>query len=113
MEPATRTAKVRVEVPNTRGDLRLGMYLTLNFEARSGERVTLVPREALQAVGDRSVVYVPAEGDPGRFIERTVKLGTMVGESVEVLDGLKPGELVVTAGSFFLRAEAGRTRPGG
>ena len=42
-----------------------------------------------------------------------MKLGAAVGESVEVLDGVKPGELVVTAGSFFLRAEAGRTRPGG
>jgi multidrug efflux pump subunit AcrA (membrane-fusion protein) len=64
-------------------------------------------------LGDRSVVYVPVEGDPGRFVERAVKLGAAMGESVEVLDGLKPGELVVTAGSFFLRAEAGRTRPGG
>ena len=113
VEPATRTAKVRVEVPNTRGDLRLGMYVTLSFESRSGESVALVPREAIQALGDRSVVYVPAEGDPGRFVERTVKLGAVVGDSVEVLDGLKPGERVVTAGSFFLRAEAGRTRPGG
>jgi cobalt-zinc-cadmium efflux system membrane fusion protein len=113
VESATRTAKVRVEVPNTRGDLRLGMYVTLGFESRSGERVTLVPREAIQALGDRSVVYVPVEGDPGRFVERAVKLGAAMGESVEVLDGLKPGELVVTAGSFFLRAEAGRTRPGG
>ena len=113
VEPATRTAKVRGEVPNTRGDLRLGMYVILSFETRSGERVTLVPREAVQAVGDRSVVYVPAEGDPGRFVERAVKLGAMVGESVEVLDGLKPDELVVTVGSFFLRAEAARTRPGG
>ena len=113
VEAATRTAKVRVEVPNTRGDLRLGMYVTLSFESRSGERVTLVPREAVQSVGDRSVVYVQAEGDAGRFVERTVKLGAAMGESVEVLDGLKPGELVVTAGSFFLRAEAGRTRAGG
>ena len=113
VDPATRTAKVRVEVPNTGGFLRLGMYVTLSFETRSGGHVTLVPRDAVQAVGDRKVVYVPAEGDPGRFVERAVKLGGAVGESVEVLDGLKPGELVVTAGSFFVRAEAGRTRPGG
>ena len=113
IDPAARTAKVRVEVPNKSGGLRLGMYVTLSFESRSGGHVTLVPRDAVQAVGNRNVVYVPLEGGEGRFAERTVKLGAALGDSLEVLDGLKPGELVVTAGSFFLRAEAGRTRPGG
>src|SRR6266508_4616216 len=51
VDPATRTAKVRVEVPNKGGDLRLGMYVTLGFESRSGGLVTLVPRDAVQAVG--------------------------------------------------------------
>jgi len=100
-------------VPNKGGDLRLGMYVTLSFETRSGGHVTLVPRDAVQAVGNRNVVYVPVEGGEGRFAERTVKLGVALGDSLEVLEGLKPGELVVTGGSFFLRAEAGRTRSGG
>ena len=114
VDPATRTSKVRVEVPNKSGDLRLGMYVALSFEAASGRQVTLVTREAVQAVGDRTVVYVQVvEGGEGRFAERVVKLGAALGDSFEVLDGLKPGELVVTAGSFFLRAEAGRTRSGG
>jgi membrane fusion protein, heavy metal efflux system len=113
VDPATRTAKVRVEVPNKSGDLRLGMYVTLSFETRSAGHVTLVPRDAVQAVGNRNVVYVLVEGGEGRFAERVVKLGAALGDSFEVLDGLKPGELVVTAGSFFLRAEAGRTRSGG
>jgi len=113
VDPATRTSKVRVEVPNTSGDLRLGMYVTLSFEAASGGQVTLVAREAVQAVGDRTVVYVQVEGGEGRFTERVVKLGAALGDSFEVLDGLKPGELVVTAGSFFLRAEASKTRSGG
>jgi multidrug efflux pump subunit AcrA (membrane-fusion protein) len=42
-----------------------------------------------------------------------VKLGAPIGDSLEVLEGLKPDELVVVAGSFFLRVEAGRTRSGG
>jgi len=113
VDPATRTAKVRVEVPNKGGDLRLGMYVTLSFETRSGGHVTLVPRDAVQTVGNRNVVYVPVEGGDGRFAERVVKLGAAREDSFEVLDGLKPGEFVVTAGSFFLRAEAGRTRSGG
>jgi len=113
VDPATRTAKVRVEVPNRSMELRLGMYVNLAFEAGSGERVTLVPRDAVQSIGDRSVVYVPVEGDDTRFTERSVKLGPVAGDSIQVLAGLQPGERVVTAGSFFLRAEAGRSRSGG
>ena len=75
--------------------------------------VTFVPRDAVQAVGNRNVFYVLIEDGERRFAERTVRLGAALGESLEVLDGVKPGELVVTAGSFFLRAEAGRTRSGG
>jgi len=113
VDPSTRTAKVRVEVPNSDGALRLGMYVTLAFQVAAGERMTLVPRAAVQTMGDRAVVYVPVDGEEGRFSERPVKLGQSVGDSIQVLDGLKPGERVVTTGSFFLRAEAARARSGG
>ena len=113
VDPATRTAKVRVEVPNAGGDLRLGMYVTVSFETRSGQRLTLVPSAAVQSLGERTVVYVRPEGGDGRFTERVVKLGPAVGDFRAVVEGLKPGERVVTKGSFFLRAEAARTRSGG
>jgi len=113
VDPAARTAKVRVEVPNRSGVLRLGMFVTVSFETAGGSRVTLVPRSAVQFIGDRAVVYVPVEDGEGRFTERAVKVGQAVGDSVQVLEGLKPGEKVVTEGSFFLRAEAARTRAGG
>ena len=110
VDPATRTAKVRVEVPNRGGELRLGMFVTMTFETGASERTTVVPRAAVQTIGDRSAVYVPADGEEGKFIERTVRLGPPAGELIAVLDGLKPGDKVVTDGSFFLRAEAARTR---
>ena len=113
VDPATRTAKVRVEVPNRDMELRLGMYVTLNFRTASAERSLVVPRDAVQAVGERTVVYVPVAGDEGRFAERPVKLGAAVGDSVQVLEGVKPGERIVTSGSFFLRGEAARNRSGG
>jgi multidrug efflux pump subunit AcrA (membrane-fusion protein) len=56
-------------------------------------------------------VYVAAD-DEGRFIERVVSVGARAGDFVEVVEGLKPGERVVSEGSFFLRAEAARTRSG-
>jgi cobalt-zinc-cadmium efflux system membrane fusion protein len=113
VDPATRTAKVRVETPNRGADLRLGMFVTVSFETGAGERMTVVPRAAVQTIGERSVVYVPVQGEEGKFAERTVKLGAPVGDFVPVQEGLKPGDRVVTDGSFFLRAEAARSRSGG
>jgi RND family efflux transporter MFP subunit len=113
VDPQTRTAKVRVEVPNPDGRLRLGMYVTMPFTTRGGERVVVVPRAAVQTIGDRHVVFVPAKDEEGKFIQRTVRIGPLVGESYTILGGLKPGEVVVTEGSFFLRAESLRTSPSG
>jgi multidrug efflux pump subunit AcrA (membrane-fusion protein) len=56
-------------------------------------------------------VFVPVEGEEGRFIQRPVTLGRLLGESYIVLQGLEPGEMVVTEGSFFLRAESLRNAP--
>jgi RND family efflux transporter MFP subunit len=112
LDAATRTAKVRVEVPNRDAVLRLGMFVEVTFEtATTGSRV-LVPRAAVQSMGSRTVVYV-ATAEEGRFVERTVQTGAASGEQVEVVHGLTPGERVVTEGSFYLRAEAGRQRAGG
>lgn len=113
VDPATRTAKVRVEVPNRSGDLRIGMFVTLSFQTGSGQRLTLVPRSAVQSIGDRTVVYLPVKGEEAKFNERPVKLGPAVGDFMQVREGLKPGDKVVTDGSFYLRAEATRNRSGG
>ena len=113
VEPATRTAKVRVEVPNQDGRLRLGMYLSMAFDTRTGQRVVLVPKAAVQSLGDRQVVFLPAKGEAGKFIQRIVRLGEQRGESQVVLSGLQPGDIVVTDGSFLLRAETARNAPSG
>jgi RND family efflux transporter MFP subunit len=112
VDPAARTAKVRVEVANAMGALRLGMFVSVSFTAAATTPGAVVPRAAVQAVGDRSVVYVAAEGEEGRFVERTVKLGATVEDSVQVLEGLDSGERIVIEGSFYVRAEAARSRPG-
>jgi len=89
------------------------MFVTASFQTGAGQRMTVVPRPAVQSVGERTVVYVPVEGEEGKFTERPVKLGPPAGDIVQVLDGLKPGEKVVSEGSFFLRAEATRMRSDG
>ena len=104
----TRTAKVRIEVANPRGDLRLGMYADVAMSTGAATATAMIPRAAIQQVGNRSVVYLVDPKQPGRFVERAVTLGVSSGDQVEVVDGLQPGDLVVTEGSFFLRAERER-----
>ena len=111
VDPQTRTAKVRVEVPNPEGHLRLGMYVTMAFSTPGGERVMAVPRAAVQTIGGRQVVFVAVAGRGREFVQRTVTLGRLAGESYTVLQGLEPGDVVVTEGSFFLRAESLRNAP--
>jgi cobalt-zinc-cadmium efflux system membrane fusion protein len=104
----TRTAKVRIEVPNTRGELRLGMYADVAVAAASGMAALRVPRNAVQNVGDRTVVYLANPKEPGKVVEREVRLGQTSGEQVEVVSGVQPDDVVVTQGSFFVRAERER-----
>ena len=110
VDPQSRTAKVRVEVPNADGRLKLGMYVTMAFSSSEGTRVLVVPRAAVQSLGDRRVVFVPVRDEPGKFLSRAVRLGPLSGDAYPVLGGLEPGETVVTEGSFLLRAEALRNR---
>jgi len=113
VDPVARTAKVRVEIANPRKELRFGMYVTMRLAIASSGYVVLVPRSAVQTLGEASVVYLPAAEGEGRFAERPVVLGSPEGDAIQVLKGLKAGERVVTDGSFFLRAEAARLRSGG
>ena len=106
----SRTARVRVEVPNPRRELRLGMFAELQIAeaAGAGTPTTTVPREAIQTIGNRHFVYVARSEAPGKFVEREVRLGNFSGAAVEITSGVKPGDAVVTKGSFFVRAERER-----
>lgn len=111
VDPQARTAKIRVALANLDGRLRLGMYVSMAFRTQAGDRVVLVPMAAVQALGDRQVVFVAAKDEEGKFIQRTVRLGPSVAESYAVVSGLRPGDTVVTEGSFLLRAESARNSP--
>jgi RND family efflux transporter MFP subunit len=105
---ATRTARVRVEVPNPRQELRLGMYADMAVAGVADGQVLRIPRSAVQIVGDKQVVYVANPSQPGKFVERAVRLGEATGEVVDVVAGLQAGDRVVSKGSFFVRAERER-----
>jgi RND family efflux transporter MFP subunit len=111
VDAQARTAKIRVALANPDGRLRLGMFVNMAFRTPARDRVVLVPKAAVQALGDRQVVFVAAKDEEGKFIQRTVRLGPPVGESYAVVSGLRPGDTVVTEGSFLLRAESTRNAP--
>jgi plastocyanin len=104
----TRTAKVRIEVPNSRGELRLGMYADVVLTGEPGASTPTVARSAVQNVGERTVVYLANSKETGKFIEREVTLGQTSADHVEIVSGVQLGDVVVTEGSFFLRAERER-----
>jgi cobalt-zinc-cadmium efflux system membrane fusion protein len=106
---ATRTARIRVVLPNPGQRLRLGTYVSVSLDTASTGATAAaglsIPRGAVQLVGDRAVVYVVDPADRHRFVERQVQLGAASGERVAVLSGLSDGEVIVVEGSFFLRGE--------
>ena len=104
----TRTAKVRIEVPNAGNALRLGMYAEALLGGEGGSSKPMIPRGAVQNVGDRTVVYLVNPKEPGTFVEREIRLGTAAGDQVSVLTGVQQGDVVVAEGSFSVRAERER-----
>jgi RND family efflux transporter MFP subunit len=105
----TRTAQVRVEVPNPKRQLRLGMLAEVLLANGQQSNSISIPRSAVQTLANRTVVYVQDPRTPTRFIERQVVLGESAGtDSVRVESGLQVGERIVTKGSFSLRAERER-----
>jgi Cu(I)/Ag(I) efflux system membrane fusion protein len=105
LKTETRTARVRIEVPNPDGRLKVDMYADVMLHAGSDETpVVAVPASAVIDSGTRQVVLV-AKGE-GRFEPRPVKLGRRGDGYVEVLDGVASGEEVVTAATFLIDAES-------
>jgi Cu(I)/Ag(I) efflux system membrane fusion protein len=103
LDPKTRTAKVRLEFANPRGELKPEMFgeVTLQAPEREGLRI---PADAVIDSGTRKVVFV-AVGD-GKFQPREVKVAAASGEGVEVLSGLEAGERVVTRANFLVDSES-------
>jgi membrane fusion protein, copper/silver efflux system len=105
MRAETRTARVRIEVPNSDGRLKTDMYADVVFKIEgSAIPVTAVPASAVIDSGTRQVVLV-AKGE-GRFEPRPVKVGRRGDGRVEIVEGLMNGEEVVTSATFLIDAES-------
>jgi Cu(I)/Ag(I) efflux system membrane fusion protein len=105
LKTETRTARIRIEVPNPDGRLKIEMYSDVVFRTGAGEepRVAL-PTSAIIDSGTRQVVLV-AKGE-GRFEPRSVKLGRQGDGYIEIIEGIAVGEEVVTSATFLIDAES-------
>ncbi|MCC7409775.1 MAG: efflux RND transporter periplasmic adaptor subunit [Phycisphaeraceae bacterium] len=112
LDPATRTASVRIEVQDDGAGLRPGMFAqaVIVRAGAEGEQASTptVPEEATQWVEGKTVVFVPVRDEANTFATRPVELGEAVGGMAPVLSGLAEGELFVADGSFILKAEMGK-----
>ncbi len=106
----TRTARVRIEVANPNERLKVGMFVEVGFEtggAPPGGTVSnelVIPEEAVQRIGDRTVVFVPEE-EEGHFEVRDVEVGGVVDGYQRIISGLSLGDRAVTKGSFTLKTQ--------
>jgi RND family efflux transporter MFP subunit len=115
VEPQTRTAQVRVGLANPGEMLRLGMFVDVSFggvpvKPSSNEAAVMVPSSAVQEVAGKRVVFLAGDR-AGVFIQREVTAGPESSGRVPIYSGLTDSDLVVTEGSFLLRAESLKLNP--
>ncbi|MBA3769328.1 MAG: efflux RND transporter periplasmic adaptor subunit [Blastocatellia bacterium] len=108
LDETSRTARVRIEVPNTNGRLRAGMFTEVGFQAGSGGSngsELVVNSMAIQREGEKAIVFVPKDDEPGAFEIREIEIGGETGGYTIVKSGLELGDKVVTKGSFTLKTQ--------
>lgn len=112
LDPATRTAQVRIELANPGQALKLGMYVNVAFATVGGLESTtpMIPVTAVQNINNQQVVFVTTNGS-NVFVMRPVLLGPESNGSYPVLEGLNVGDRIVTEGSLMLRAEWLKSHP--
>jgi membrane fusion protein, copper/silver efflux system len=105
LSEGTRQAKVRLEFDNSSGQLKQGMFANITLSSTLADDRVLAPRAAVIDTGKRKVAFVSL--GEGKFEPREVQTG-IEGEGgiIEVRQGLKPGERVVTSGQFLIDSEA-------
>lgn len=111
LDPQTRTAKIRCEVPNPKGALKLDMFARIHLQSSGVHNALAVPQTAVQTIDGKT--YVFARKDETTFERKEITLGSKSGKVVEVRSGLEEGEMVVTEGSFSIKSALLKDRIGG
>jgi membrane fusion protein, copper/silver efflux system len=102
--PDTRTGRIRIELPNPRLELKPGMYANVSLDVPLHLAGLHVPRGAVLSTGTRSLVFV--QHADGSLVPHEITIGQAAGDHVEILAGLKEGDVVVASASFLVDAES-------
>jgi RND family efflux transporter MFP subunit len=111
IDAAKRTARVRIDIPNPRGQLRPGMYANVEVKIDDGEGLT-IPVQAALPTGERMLVFL--DRGQGKLLPRYVKVGrsftTFEGQEqasyYQVLNGVQEGDRIVASANFLIDAES-------
>lgn len=109
LDPATRTAKVRVETANPRMELKPEMYANAKVTAplKQHAQGIVIPKSAVLWTGKRSIVYVKQpDTETPAFMLREIDLGPSLGDAYVVISGIDDGDEIVTNGAFTIDASA-------
>jgi cobalt-zinc-cadmium efflux system membrane fusion protein len=101
VDAATRTVPLTYETANGEGRFRVGQNVTLHVETARVDETVAVPESALVEEGDQLVAFVQVSGET--FEKREIKAGIRDTGFVQVIDGIKEGERVVTKGAYAIR----------
>jgi Cu(I)/Ag(I) efflux system membrane fusion protein len=104
VSPSTRTGRVRLELRNPGLRLKPGMYAQVELQSPALEETLLVPRSAVLQTGERSVVFHRMSN--GQLHPMEVVTGLSSGDQVQILSGLREGNVVVSSATFLIDAES-------
>lgn len=103
LDPQTRTLRLRADLRNAGEELKLDMYMDATIRIELPPAI-VVPASALLSTGQRDIVWV--QKSPGVFEPRAVKVGEQTDDSVQILEGLNDGDIVVSSGGYLIDSES-------
>lgn len=104
LDANSQTLKVRMMFDNPSGDLKVNMFGDVKIHAQPRENILMIPREAVIYTGQENRVIVKL--DTGKYVARPIKVGLETSDFIEIIDGLKEGETIVTSAQFLIDSES-------
>jgi cobalt-zinc-cadmium efflux system membrane fusion protein len=103
VDPASRTIKLRAWVNNQDHKLKPEMFARLHIQLGDATRILAVPKEAVLEVDGKQFVYVVEDGN--RYVKREVKAANFTSDQMRILEGLTPGQRIVTKGAVLIKGQ--------
>lgn len=100
IDSSSRTGKIEIHMPNKDNTLRTGMFAKLEILVSTHEGAVIIPRDALVRYEGGCLTFVV---ENNRAVKRQIKIGIIDDNRVEVIEGLKAGERIISKGIEFIR----------